>query len=62
MTTETASFDDWLAYYTDRFTRMGSDALKGYWWIYGRDSEAAADPRELAAWAAVNSAMQERGL
>lgn len=57
-----ASFDDWLAYYTDRFARIGPDALKGYWWLYGRDDEAAADPRELAAWAAVNQAMQARGL
>jgi len=51
-----------MAYYTDRFARIGSDALKGYWWLYGRDSEAAADPRELAAWAAVNQEMQARGL
>jgi hypothetical protein len=55
-------FDQWLEFYTDRFARMGSDALKGYWWLYGRDSEESASPRDMAAWAAVNAAMQERGL
>ena len=62
MTTETASFDDWLAFYTYRFARIGSDALKGYWWIYGRDIDASAPARDMAAWAAVNAAMQARGL
>jgi hypothetical protein len=56
------AFDRWLEFYTDRFARMGSDALKGYWWLYGRDSEESAPPREMAAWAAVNAEMQARGM
>jgi hypothetical protein len=59
---ESATFDQWLAYYTERFTRLPDDALKGYWWLYGRDSEESAPPRDMAAWAAVNAEMQERGL
>ena len=27
---ESATFDQWLAYYTERFTRLPDDALKGY--------------------------------
>jgi len=59
---ESATFDQWLAYYTERFTRLPDDALKGYWWLYGRDSETLGTPRDEAAWAAVNAAMQERDL
>jgi len=55
-------FDQWLAFYTARFAEMRADALKGYWWLYGRDSEESAPPREMAAWAAVNAEMQARGL
>lgn len=66
MTTTTepnaATFDQWLAYYAERFSRISNDALKGYWWLYGRESEESAPPREMAAWAAVNAEMQERGL
>jgi len=55
-------FDKWLAFYADKFARISNAALKGYWWLYGRDSEESASPRDMAAWAAVNAAMQERGL
>lgn len=55
-------FNAWLDFYTVKFERISNDALKGYWWLYGRDSEESAPPREMAAWAAVNAAMQARGL
>lgn len=56
------TFDKWLAFYTDKFARISNDALKGYWYLYGRDSEEDAPARDLAAWAAVNGAMQGRGM
>ena len=56
------SYTKWAAFYADKFERISDDALKGYWYLYGRDSEADATPRDLAAWAEVNTAMQERGL
>lgn len=59
---DSATFDQWLAYYTGRFRRLSDDALKGYWWLYGRDSEESAPPRDMAAWSAVNAEMQARGL
>ena len=59
---EMATFGQWLDFYTARFAGMRADALKGYWWLYGRDSEESAPPREMAAWAAVNAEMQARGL
>jgi len=62
MTNTTAEFDKWSGFYADKFERISNDALKGYWYLYGRDSEADASPRDLAAWAEVNAAMQERGL
>lgn len=55
-------FNAWLDFYTAKFGRISNDALEGYWWLYGRDSEESAPPRDLAAWAAVNAAMQARGL
>ena len=55
-------FDRWLDFYVEKFARINDDALKGYWWLYGRDSEESAPARDMAAWAAVNAAMQERGL
>jgi hypothetical protein len=61
-TADSATFDQWLAYYADRFARLSDDALKGYWWLYGRDSEESAPPRDMAAWSAVNAEMQQRGL
>jgi len=56
------TYTKWAAFYADKFERISNDALKGYWYLYGRDSEADATPRDLAAWAEVNTAMQERGL
>jgi hypothetical protein len=61
-TTQDSTFESWMAWYTDRFTNISNDALKSYWYTYGRDSEDDALPRELAAWVAVNHAMQKRGL
>lgn len=55
-------FTIWTQFYAEKFARISNDALKGYWYLYGRDSEADASPRDLAAWAEVNAAMQERGL
>lgn len=57
-----ATFTQWFDFYADKFERISNDALKGYWWLYGRDSEESAPPRDMAAWAAVNAAMQDRGL
>lgn len=59
---EMAEFDKWFDFYADKFARVSNDALKGYWYLYGRDSEEMAPPREMAAWSAVNAAMQDRGL
>ena len=59
---EMTQFEQWFDFYADKFARISNDALKGYWYIYGRDSEESAPPREMAAWSAVNAAMQERGL
>jgi hypothetical protein len=59
---EMRDFEEWSDFYISRFARMSDDALKGYWWLYGRDSEESAAPRDMAAWAAVNAEMQERGL
>ena len=56
------TFDQWLNYYTERFANMSNDSLKGYWYMYGRDSEESAPPRDLAAWSAVNYEMQNRRL
>lgn len=61
-TNDKPPFEIWLDFYAVKFARISNDALKGYWWLYGRDSEETAPPRELAAWAAVNAAMQDRGL
>ena len=55
-------FDLWHDFYAEKFSRISDGALKGYWWLYGRDSEESASPRDMAAWAAVNAAMQDRGL
>ena len=61
-TAENATFDQWLSYYAGRFARLSNDALKGYWWLYGRESDESAQPREMAAWSAVNFEMHQRGL
>ena len=58
-----ALFNQWHTYYTDRFKRCSADSLQGYWYLFGRDSEQPLTcPRDLAAYAAVNIEMQERGL
>jgi hypothetical protein len=56
------SFEQWLAYYTETFARISDSALTGYWYMYGRDSEAPGTPRDEAAYVAVNAAMQERDI
>ena len=56
------TFNKWLNYYTERFASMSNDSLKGYWYMYGRDSEQDAPPRDMAAWSAVNYEMQNRCL
>jgi hypothetical protein len=56
------TFTKWSQFYADKFERISNDALKGYWYLYGRDSDADASPRDMAAWAEVNTAMHERGL
>lgn len=60
--TDANTFGEWFDFYADKFARISNDALKGYWWLYGRDSEDMAPPREMAAWSAVNAAMEARGL
>ncbi len=61
-TADNATFEQWIDYYTERFARISDSALTGYWYMYGRDSEAPGTPRDHAAWAAVNAAMQERDI
>jgi len=58
----TTDFQRWAAYYSDRFACISNDALKGYWYLYGRDSEESASSRDMAAWSTVNAEMQARGL
>ena len=57
-----ATFEQWLDYYTSHFSHISDDALKGYWYMFGRDSEETAPPRAMAAWAAVNQEMWQRML
>jgi hypothetical protein len=57
-----ASYLQWLDFYEEKFARISDSALTGYWYMYGRDSETPGTPRDEAAWAAVNAAMQERDL
>jgi hypothetical protein len=61
-TTDNATFEQWLDFYTEKFARISDSALTGYWYMYGRDSETPGSPRDEAAYAAVNAAMQERDL
>ena len=56
------SFDDWLDRFAPYFAAMNDNELKSAWWLYGRDSEETAPPRDMAAWSAVNAEMQARGL
>lgn len=55
-------FDFWHEKFEAYFEAMSDNQLKSAWWLYGRDSEQDAPPRDLAAWAAVNAAMQARGI
>lgn len=52
----------WLAYYTAHFAKISNAALKGYWYMYGQETEKTATPREMAAWAAVNQEIEYRCL
>ena len=52
----------WLDRFAAYFRDMNDNSLKSAWWLYGRDSEENASPRDMAAWAAVNAEMQARGL
>jgi hypothetical protein len=62
-TADNATFQQWLDYYTEKFARISDSALTGYWYMYGRHSETLlGTPREEAAYAAVNAAMQERDI
>lgn len=56
------TFIKWQTFYAEKFARISNDALKGYWYLYGRDSDVDASPRDMAAWAEVNAAMQARKL
>ncbi len=57
-----ASYLQWLDFYEEKFARISDSALTGYWYLYGRDSETPGTPRDEAAYAAVNAAMQERDI
>ena len=62
-TASTATFEQWLEYYTEKFARISDSTLTGYWYLYGRHSETLlGTPREEAAYVAVNAAMQERDI
>ena len=61
-TKEAEQFEFWRDRFAADFQAMDSDSLKSAWWLYGRDSEETAPPRDLAAWAAVNAEMQARGM
>lgn len=59
---EMEQFSFWFDTFEPYFKGMDNNALKSAWWLFGRDSESNATPRDLAAWSAVNAEMQERGL
>jgi hypothetical protein len=60
---ERKEYEKWLAYYTNMLANRTDDAIQGYWYLYGRDSDSDKRTfREMAAWTATNYAMQERGL
>lgn len=61
-TAQNATFQQWLEYYTERFSRISDSALTGYWYMYGRDSETPGTPRDQAAWAAVNAEITARDM
>jgi len=59
------AYQQWFDFYAEKFARISDSALTGYWYMYGRDSEADASSisaRDAAAYAAVNAAMGERDL
>jgi hypothetical protein len=56
------NFQQWLGYYTETFARISDSALTGYWYMYGRDSEAPGTPRDEAAYAAVNAEITARDM
>ena len=63
--TDMQAFHQWFDFYAEKFARISDSALTGYWYMYGRDSEADASSisaRDAAAYAAVNAAMDERGI
>jgi hypothetical protein len=61
--TDMQAFNQWFDFYADKFARISDSALVGYWYLYGRDSEdAAPSARDAAAYAAVNTAMDDRDL
>lgn len=59
---EIEQFQFWMDRFAPYFAGMSNDSLRSAWWLYGRDSEESAPPRDLAAWSAVNAEMQGRGL
>lgn len=62
-TASTATFEQWLEYYTEKFARISDNTLTGYWYMYGRDSETLlGTPREEAAYVAVNAEIDSRDM
>jgi hypothetical protein len=57
-----AAFMQWWEFYTEKFARISDSELTGYWYMYGRDSETPAPPRESAAYAAVNAEIDARDM
>ena len=57
-----ASYLQWLDFYEEKFARISDSALTGYWYMYGRDSEAPGTPRDEAAYAAVNAEITARDM
>lgn len=55
-------FEAWSDYYISHFARISDSALVGYWYMYGRDSEEDASPRDMAAWCAVNAEIDARDI
>lgn len=59
------AFAQWFDFYAAKFARISDSALIGYWYMYGRDSDADAasiTARDAAAYAAVNAAIDERNI
>ena len=63
--TNSQAFAQWFEFYAEKFARISDSALIGYWYTYGRDSEADAlsiSARDAAAYSAVNAAIDERDI